>query len=148
MHPIEHFSPLSTILSGSPCIFREVPSVTPGASIGAKLLWRIGGRDLVRSRRESFTLGCVLPLSADGAFRFVFHHSLAFCEFFQQPRPARKLQYKMRHSAGFWQVICILSLRGKYSRIQDLRKRVSLLGEKCCDSAGDAGSGKSDASVS
>src|SRR4029077_2599181 len=59
---------LSMILPGLSCIFREVPSVTPGASIGAKLLWRVGGRDLVCSRRESFTLGCVLSLSADGAF--------------------------------------------------------------------------------
>jgi hypothetical protein len=136
------------ILPGLSCIFREVPSVTPGASIGAKLLWRVGGRDLVCSRRESFTLGCVLPLSADGAFRFVFHHSPAFCEFFQQPRSARNPQQKMRHGVGFWQVICILSLRSKYSRIQDLRKHVSSLGDKCCDSAGDAGSSKSDASVS
>jgi hypothetical protein len=54
----------------------------------------------------------------------------------------------MRYGVVFWQVIYILSLRGKHSRIQDLRERVSSIGEKCCDSAGDAGSGKSDASVS
>jgi hypothetical protein len=33
-----------------------------------KFLWRIGGGDLVRGGRQSFTFTCVLSLSADRTF--------------------------------------------------------------------------------
>jgi hypothetical protein len=59
---------LSTILPGLSGIFRQVPSITPRATIGAKFLWRVGSCDLVCGRRESFTLGCVLPFSAHRTF--------------------------------------------------------------------------------
>jgi hypothetical protein len=54
----------------------------------------------------------------------------------------------MRHGDDLRQVVCILNFSGDNGRIQDLHQRVSLIGEKRCDSAGDAGSGKSDASAS
>src|SRR5216684_341772 len=50
-----------------------MPSATPGALIGSKFLWRIGGRNLVCGCRQSFTFRCVHPLPADRAFWFVVH---------------------------------------------------------------------------
>ena len=35
------------------------------STVGSKFLWRMGNSDLVCSRRQRFTFGCVLPLPAD-----------------------------------------------------------------------------------
>ena len=68
VHFTGRFNRLSTIRPGSSFLFREMPSVTPGAQIGTKFFWRIGGCDLVRGCRQSFTFACVLPLAADRTF--------------------------------------------------------------------------------
>jgi len=66
---------LPAILSLSSRILREMPRVTPGATIGAEVFGGVGGGDLVRGCCQRFTLGCVLAFSADGAFRFGVHRS-------------------------------------------------------------------------
>lgn len=72
---------LAAILSGSSCIFREMPGVTPGAQIGAQFFGRIGGCDLVCRGRQRFSFAGVLPLPADRTFGFVVHHD-PFGKFF------------------------------------------------------------------
>jgi hypothetical protein len=62
------FRRLSTILPGSFCIFREMPGVTPVASIGTWSLWRIGGYDLVCGCGQRLTFARVLPLPTDRTF--------------------------------------------------------------------------------
>src|SRR5271170_3540558 len=50
-----------------------MPRVTPRTAIRAKVLRRAGVRDLVRRRRQRFTLAPVLPLPANRTFFFAVH---------------------------------------------------------------------------
>lgn len=54
-------------------IFRDVPGVTPRATIDAKILWRIGRGDLVSGGGQCFAFSGVLAFAGDRAFRFVVH---------------------------------------------------------------------------
>lgn len=127
---------LSLIFPGLSCVFREVPSVTPGALIGAKLLWRVRGCDLMRGCRQSFAFGRVLPLSRDGAFWFVVHDEPLSAFYSAVTRDARDAADPpnplTEHSprAAFFQVVCNLNVRGRLLSTQAIDKRVSLLGEK------------------
>jgi hypothetical protein len=67
---------LPTIFPSAPSVFRQMPRFAPRASIGAKILWRIGGCDLVRGGGQSFAFGYVLAFPADRAFRLDVVHQL------------------------------------------------------------------------
>jgi hypothetical protein len=49
-------------------IFCDMPDVTPRASIGAKIFWRIGGGDLVSGCGQCFAFGGVLAFAGYRAF--------------------------------------------------------------------------------
>jgi hypothetical protein len=49
-------------------IFCDVPGVTPRATIGAKVFWRIGGGDLVSGCGQGFGFGGVLAFAGYRAF--------------------------------------------------------------------------------
>jgi hypothetical protein len=49
-------------------IFCDMPSVTPRATIGAKIFWRIGGGDLVSGCGQCFAFGGVLAFAGYRAF--------------------------------------------------------------------------------
>ena len=49
-------------------ILGDVPGVTPGATIGAKVFWRIGGCDLVSGCGQGFAFGGVFAFAGDRAF--------------------------------------------------------------------------------
>ena len=50
-----------------------MPAFTVSAHIGAKVLWRGIGRNLVGGRGEGFAFRVVLSFARYGAFRFVVH---------------------------------------------------------------------------
>ena len=54
-------------------IFRQVPEVAPGASIGPQILRRIGRCDLVCGCRQRFAFSSVLPLPAHRTLRSIVH---------------------------------------------------------------------------
>jgi hypothetical protein len=61
-------SSFSAMFLGFSGIFGEMPSVTPGAEIGAQIFWRVRGRDLVCGSGQGFAFRCVHALPAYGAF--------------------------------------------------------------------------------
>jgi len=52
----------------------QVPSVAPGAAIGAEILGGVGGGDLVGGGSEGFAFGGVFTFASYRAFWFVVDH--------------------------------------------------------------------------
>jgi hypothetical protein len=49
-------------------IFCDMPGITPRATIGAKIFWRVGRGDFVGGCGQSFAFGGVLAFAGYGAF--------------------------------------------------------------------------------
>jgi hypothetical protein len=63
----------------------QVPSVAPGAAIGAEILGGVGGGDLVVGGGEGFAFGGVLAFAGYRAFWFVVVHEVFGFPFWSVP---------------------------------------------------------------